>query len=173
MDTADSADTTNPDNNTNNNDNGVGIGLGQVSSNPVTLMPGAAQSNNTVNDLMGTTYNPTLDFGFLLYSLGNRVWYDTNNDGVIQGAEQGISGVRVELYRDTNGNGSYNAGDTFMGYNETDSDGYYRFDDLPGKLVVVIPGDNFRNVGAGDNIGNGSARRLLEPRREHEWFWYA
>ena len=154
VDTADSADTTNPDNNTNNNDNGVGIGLGQVSSNPVTLMPGAAQSNNTVNDLMGTTYNPTLDFGFLLYSLGNRVWYDTNNDGVIQGAEQGISGVRVELYRDTNGNGSYNAGDTFMGYNETDSDGYYRFDDLPaGDYVVVIPGDNFRNVGAGDNMG--------------------
>jgi len=142
--TVDSADTTTPNTNTNNNDNGVGLLSGQVSSNPVTLTPGAGQSNNTVNDLTGTTYNPTLDFGFLLYSLGNRVWYDTNNDGVLQGTEVGISGVRVELYRDTNTNGVYNVGDTFIGFNDTDASGYYRFDDLPaGEYVVVIPSTQF------------------------------
>jgi LPXTG-site transpeptidase (sortase) family protein len=155
--TIDSADTTNPNNNINNNDNGVGTATGQVSSNPVTLTPGStgAASNNTVTNLDGTTYNPTLDFGFLLYSLGNRVWYDTNNDGVLQATEVGIEGVRVELYQD-NGSvaGLYDAGDTFIGYDETDASGYYRFDQLAaGNYVVVIPADNFRNVGAGDNMG--------------------
>ncbi|MBL8050287.1 MAG: sortase, partial [Anaerolineales bacterium] len=66
VDTFDNADTTNPNTNTDNNDNGVGEGLGQTSSNPVSLTPGSvgAASNNTVNNANGTTTNPTVDFGF-------------------------------------------------------------------------------------------------------------
>ncbi|MBK9780888.1 MAG: sortase [Anaerolineales bacterium] len=140
-------DNDDPDTNIDNNDNGVGIGSGLVESELVTLVPGdaGANSKNIITTAIGDTYDPTVDFGFVLYSLGNRVWYDTDNDGVLDGAESGISGVRVELYR----------GATFIGYTETDSTGYYRFDDLPaGDYVVVIPGDNFRNVGAGDNMGS-------------------
>src|SRR5690606_21714537 len=40
VDSADNADTTNPNTNTDNNDNGVGEGFGQVSSNLVSLTPG-------------------------------------------------------------------------------------------------------------------------------------
>ncbi|MCZ2288538.1 MAG: carboxypeptidase regulatory-like domain-containing protein, partial [Anaerolineales bacterium] len=87
VDTAAPADTSNPNANTDNNDNGVGTSPGQVSSASVTLTPGSAgaQSNNTVTDATGTTANPTLDFGFdaPIYSLGNRVWFDTNNDGLL------------------------------------------------------------------------------------------
>lgn len=151
------SDNDDPDENIDENDNGVGTGLGQASSNPITLTPGddGADSNNVVNDLDGSTYNPTMDFGFLLYSLGNRVWYDTDNDGVLDAGEAGIEGVRVELYRDDGtAPGSYDASDTFLSYDETDSTGYYRFDDLPGDdYIVVIPGDNFRNVGVGDTMG--------------------
>ena len=156
VDTANAGDTTDPDTNVDNNDNGIGIGSGLVASGLVTLVPGDVGSNslNVVTASTGNTYDPTVDFGFVLYSLGNRVWYDTDNDGVLDASETGISGVRVELYADTNNSGGFNAGDTFLAYNETDATGYYRFDDLPaGNYVVVIPGDNFRNVGAGDNMG--------------------
>ena len=86
------------------------------------------------------------------YSLGNRVWFDTDNSGTINGAEVGVSNVRVELYQD-NGNGIYDAGDTFQSFVATDASGYYRFDNLAaGDYVVLIPADNFRNVGAGDNV---------------------
>ena len=105
-----------------------------------------------------TTGNPgennhTYDFGFgnESYSLGNRVWYDTNNNGSIDvGTEQGITGVRVELYLD-DGDGVFDAGDTFQSFDTTDANGYYRFDNLPaGEYVVVIPTTQFGTGGALD-----------------------
>lgn len=161
VDTASPADTTDPDTNTNNNDNGAGTGAGQVSSGVVTLTPGqgtggsAGAANNVVTHSNGTTHDPTVDFGFTTtnFSLGNRVWFDTNNNGLIDfGTESGISGVRVELYQD-NGDGVFGAGDTFLSFDLTDAGGYYRFDNLPaGNYVVVIPADNFRDVGVGDTV---------------------
>ena len=38
----------------------------------------------TVDNTSGTTTNNTLDFGFAnTFALGNRVWFDTNNDSLI------------------------------------------------------------------------------------------
>ena len=95
-----------------------------------------------------------MDFGFtpLNYSLGNRVWYDTDNDGLIDiGTEQGVTGVRVELYLDANTNGVFDGGDTFQSFDTTDANGYYRFDNLPaGEYVVVIPTTQFGTGGALD-----------------------
>ncbi|NJN79616.1 MAG: hypothetical protein HC797_03610 [Anaerolineales bacterium] len=115
VDTFDNPDTLNPDVNTNNNDNGIGTGGGQVNSGVLSLIPGETGTNITVNNSNGTTSDPSVDFGFVLgYSLGNRVWYDTDNDSVIDiGTEQGIPGVRVELYLD-DGDGVFDAGDTFL-----------------------------------------------------------
>jgi LPXTG-site transpeptidase (sortase) family protein len=162
--TVDSADTTTPNSNINNNDNGVGAGAGQVSSNAVTLTPGSsgAQNQNTTDNSTGSTYNPTMDFGFLLYSLGNRVWFDTNNNNLIDGAEVGAGGVFVTLYRD-DGDGVYDAGDSYVGYDITDSNGYYRFDDLPaGDYVVVIPNDNFTSGGYSALTGYWSSGTLMD-----------
>jgi fimbrial isopeptide formation D2 family protein/uncharacterized repeat protein (TIGR01451 family) len=88
------------------------------------------------------------------YSLGNRVWFDTDNGGTINGTEVGTSGVRVELYRDDGGTpGVYDGTDSFLAFATTDANGYYRFDNLPaGNYVVRIPPDNFRDVGAGDTV---------------------
>lgn len=88
------------------------------------------------------------------FSLGNRVWFDTNNNGLIDGSEVGVPGVRTELYRD-NGTipGVFDAGDTFVGFETTDVNGYYRFDNLGADdYIVTIPADNFRNVGGGDTV---------------------
>lgn len=154
VDTADNTDTLNPDVNTNNNDNGIGINGGQVTSGVLTLDAGETGPNITVTQSNGTTSDPSVDFGFVLgYSLGNRVWYDTDNDSLIDfGTEVGISGVRVELYQD-DGDGVFDVGDTFLSFDTTDASGYYRFDGLAaGNYVVVIADDNFRDVGGGDNV---------------------
>ena len=151
VDTAASGDTTNPDLNINNNDNGVGTGSGEVLSNVVTLTPGSlgAASNNNVNNTTGTTTNPTLDFGFVspsLFSLGNRVWFDTDNSGTINGSETGINAVDVELYSvDALGN------TTFVATQTTANGGYYRFDNLPaGDYRVIIPASEFGTGGTLD-----------------------
>jgi hypothetical protein len=107
-----------------------------------------------------TTGNPgdndhTFDFGFTgSYSLGNRVWFDTNNNALLDGTEVGAAGVRVELYQDDGTTpGVWDAGDTLLAFDITDAGGYYRFDDLSaGEYVVRIPPDNFRDAGAGDTV---------------------
>jgi LPXTG-site transpeptidase (sortase) family protein len=67
VDMANFADTSNPDLNEDDNDNGPGTSAAAVSSHAVTLTPGSlgAASNNLVTNSTGTTYNPTVDFGFV------------------------------------------------------------------------------------------------------------
>jgi len=84
------------------------------------------------------------------YSLGNRVWYDTNDNGILDTGEVGVSGVTVKLYLD-NGTtlGVWDSGDTLVGTQTTDANGYYRFDNLgAGNYIVVIPASNFNSSGA-------------------------
>ena len=53
-------------------------------------------------------------------SIGNNVFRDNNNNGVKDAGDLGIAGVRVELYQDTNANGSYDVGtDTAVGTAQT------------------------------------------------------
>lgn len=161
VDTASPTDTTSPNVNTNNNDNGVGLNSGQVFSNAVTMSPGSfgALSKNNVTNSDGTTYDPTLDFGFttLLYSLGNRVWFDTDNSSDINGSEVGVDNVTVLLYA---ADGSGNPTGAILQTETTANGGYYRFDNLPpGNYVVVIPASQF--TGAGALVGYWSSGTLL------------
>lgn len=96
-----------------------------------------------------------LDFGFRsssvpTNSLGNRVWYDTDNDGVFDTGEQGIEGVVLELRNSTN-TAAINdpAVSTPTPYTVTsDAQGYYRFDNLPnGSYVVRVAASNFQSGG--------------------------
>ncbi|HQZ23054.1 MAG TPA: SdrD B-like domain-containing protein, partial [Thermoflexales bacterium] len=78
--------------------------------------------------------------------LGNRVWYDTNNNGLLDdGAEFGVDGVRVELYKDTNMNEFFDPGiDQFVEYTTTSGGGFYLFNDVvAGDYFVVLTGTNF------------------------------
>lgn len=138
VDTFAPTDTANPTTNTDDNDNGVGTGSGTIVSNTVTITPGAAQTSNTVDNNTGSTTNPTMDFGFTpVFSLGNRVWFDTDNSGTINGAEVGIDGVTVNLYA---------ASDltTVLATQTTANGGYYLFNGLQsGDYVVAIPSVEF------------------------------
>lgn len=121
-----------PEGNTDSDDNGIGTATGMIFSvtgaPALTLTPG---NELVVTNANGTTTNPTLDFGLMLppVSIGNTVWFDTNNDGTIQPTEIGINGVKVELFLDANGNGVLNtdAEQTPIATQTTANGGYYLF----------------------------------------------
>ncbi len=83
-------------------------------------------------------------------SLGDTVWFDTDNNGQLNAGESGIAGVGMELYEDTDGNGVFTSGvDLALGTDTTDSNGRYRFDDLlPGDYIVRVAPANFTGGGA-------------------------
>jgi len=60
-------------------------------------------------------------------SLGDTVWYDTNEDGIQDPGEEGIEGVVVRLYT---------CADVFVAQTMTDANGFYIFPDL-------VPGDYY------------------------------
>ena len=67
--------------------------------------------------------------------IGNRVWYDANQDGVQDPNEAGIPGVTASLYMDTNGDG---IADTLLGQLLTDAEGRYIFNE---NIVTGNPSD--------------------------------
>jgi SdrD B-like domain len=112
------------------------------------LAPGVTTENQTVTSATGTTAQPTLDIGFqAVYSLGNRVWVDANNNGTVDPTESGLDGVIVNL-RDGSGAQLYRtptgaittvaAGNTAISTTTT-SGGHYLFTNLPaGSYTVEI-----------------------------------
>lgn len=101
------------------------------------------------------------------YSLGNRVWFDTDNSGTINGTEVGINGVNVEIHSvDASGN------TTLVATQTTTNGGYYRFDNLPaGDYRVIIPASEFGTGGTLDGYwssgttvnGSGVAGEIVAP----------
>jgi LPXTG-site transpeptidase (sortase) family protein len=85
------------------------------------------------------------DFGFQPAGvIGDRIWLDSNANGISDLSEPGIADVTVGLYvwNDNNNDGVYNTGDTLGAVVQTavtDADGYYTFQDVnDGKYVVVV-----------------------------------
>ncbi|MGE0816431.1 MAG: SdrD B-like domain-containing protein [Vicinamibacterales bacterium] len=102
----------------------------------IAVTTGAAGHNNHTYDIGFTTTTQTL-------ALGDYVWYDTNNNGVVDAGEQPISGVDVVLFQD-NGNGTFDAlTDTVIASTQT-AGGLYLFTGLqPGNYFVQIPASEF------------------------------
>jgi uncharacterized repeat protein (TIGR01451 family) len=154
----------NPDTNVDSDDNGVNLTGGLIRSNPVTLTPGDAGGlgNNSVITATGSTANPTVDFGvYPILSLGNQVWYDVNDNGRLDANEVGVPGVDVELYRDSDGDGSFTPGvDTYLASTATTAGGYYTFTNLQPSIyptqtcLIVITSANFSGGGALVNYQN-------------------
>ena len=81
-----------------------------------------------------------------ILSLGNQVWADRDDDGIFDAGEQGIAGVKLNLFADTNGDNQFTQGvDALLGMTTTDGSGNYLFDGLfPGKYVVQVDPTNFQ-----------------------------
>ena len=89
-------------------------------------------------------------------SLGNRVWYDTNNNGINDAAENGIRNVTVYLYKDDNNDNV--ADGASLATALTDVNGNYLFSNLaPGNYIVgaVTPnGYMSSSINGGDPDNN-------------------
>ncbi len=122
-----------------------------VWSSPVVLGDGEPTSEpgeDNDPDTPDPAENLTVDFGFYALSLGNQVWYDIDNDGVLDAGEPGIADVWVELWRDSDGDGLPDDvdgdggvdADDMLDMDTTDADGLYLFTGLPeGTYLVAIP----------------------------------
>ena len=95
-----------------------------------------------------------VDFGYvdepLTASIGDTVWLDSDNDGIIDPDEPGLSDINLNLYEDSNANGVFDVGDTLIASTITDADGLYRFDSLASGnyFVDVIEADLPANLTA-------------------------
>ncbi len=113
----------------------------------VVVTPAVGTSPTTSPSIMlavvaGSTID-TADFGLTSAavppsSIGDRIWLDTNRDGVQDAGEPGVNGVTVTLRADNDHDGSY---ETTVGTTTTVGDGTYTFGSLPpgSYLVSVTP----------------------------------
>lgn len=82
-------------------------------------------------------------------SIGDKVWNDTNKNGIQENGEIGVSGVEVKLY---------DCGNNFISSTVTDNNGNYLFDNLtPGDYYVkfILPDDyhfTLKDSGNDDSI---------------------
>ncbi|MEZ4707417.1 MAG: SdrD B-like domain-containing protein [Caldilineaceae bacterium] len=124
-----------PDNDIDHDDNGIpeGPGIANVTSLPVTITSGGEPTD----DGDGSEFtNLTIDFGFHApLSLGNLVWLDANNNGVVDAGESGIANVTVNLYRDINNDGTPDGG--IFASTTTGADGLYLFTGLSAESYIV------------------------------------
>lgn len=140
-----------PDNDLDSDDNGSTSLSGAVVAQPVTL-GGLPAEPTSESDLQGGTppvgqgeqpdarANMTVDFGFYTIQLGNQVWQDIDNSGLLDGAEAGIDGVIVELW---SADGLFLLGTTTTQTVGPDA-GLYTFTGLPqGSYIVRLPQVNF------------------------------
>jgi choice-of-anchor A domain-containing protein/uncharacterized repeat protein (TIGR01451 family) len=78
-------------------------------------------------------------------SVGDRIWSDTNGDGVQDAGEAGIAGVTVAIYRDINKNGILDINEPKLATQVTDANGNYNFTSL-------LPHDRATGMGHNDFI---------------------
>lgn len=83
-------------------------------------------------------------------SLGDLIWQDSDNDGIVDPGENGIAGVDVDLHNASD--------DTLVQSDMTDADGKYNFTGLgEGQYYVKLRGSNFSSGGALYNFRSSSA----------------
>jgi hypothetical protein len=111
--------------------------------------------NDLISGIQISSGDNAVDYDFCEHipaQLKGTVWYDRNNDGVINGSEQGIAGVTIRLY---------DANDNVVAEQLTDSGGRYDFQNLiAGEYTVreVQPGsyvDGKESIGRVDGNASG------------------
>jgi len=137
----------------------INAGIGATCTFSVTVTAPPGQYVNTINAGQVTTTNagnnktPTTDdLTVKGFSVGNRIWYDNNNNGRLEAGESPAANVSVTIYP-RNPDGSLGtAGATVT----TDANGYYRFDGVPfGTYVISVNKSNW--TGSNPLVGYASS----------------
>lgn len=125
------------------------VTLGPGSTEP-TLEPDAPLGQGAVDNRA----DMTVDFGFYTMTLGNQVWGDINDNGLLDGGEIGINGVTVNLL---SGDGT-----TVIATTTTTGNGDYSFTGLPaGDYIVQIAAAEFNAGGTLEGTTSSTGRRRL------------
>jgi len=116
----------------------VTLGAGEPTNETTRSGSGVDADNDTFTD---SRSNYSVDFGFHQMRVGNLVWYDdgagnTDGNGVATSSEDGISGVKLQLYSDLDADGRVDAADPLVASTTTNSNGIYGF-------AGVIAGDDY------------------------------
>ena len=125
------------DNGIDDDNNGSQLGAGQPIYSQVIEYTPAKEPGTTG----ATNTESTIDFGLCAagLSIGDRVWIDIDNDGLLDANENGLGAVTLEIWRTTDsvlGNGD----DVKSGTTVTATDGTYQFAGLAnGKYYVKMP----------------------------------
>ncbi|MFN8244266.1 MAG: SdrD B-like domain-containing protein [Ferruginibacter sp.] len=119
-----------------------------------------AYSNGRTGSINLTVTDLTIDAGLVKAipagkgSLGNRVWYDLNNNGVQDAGELGVGNVTVTLQYDANGDGTFSGvGETSFAVTTTNTLGEYMFGNLDAGTYKVV----FSNMPVGYVIATRDA----------------
>lgn len=116
--------------------------------------------NQTYFDVLDITENILdIDFGYTgSGTIGDTIWYDSNQDGIEDATENGIAGAEVTLRGDLNGDGIFD----YTATTTTDSNGEYSFTNLPfvdyEVIVTSLPG--------GLSVQTGDPDSTLDSRHE-------
>jgi len=82
-----------------------------------------------------TEYGPDRIAPIGTNTIGNRVWYDENRNGLDDNGEPGIANVKVVLWSDDDKDG---IPETYSGFKTTDEEGYYQFTVTPGAYTLFV-----------------------------------
>jgi len=145
---------TDPDDDLDNDDDGVNIlnpVPGGIQSLVLSMRPGTEPTTDDGEDglIADNNSNLSVDFGFFeQLTLGNRVWFDADNDGSIGILESGVGpGLVMELL-DQNGAPVLDPVSSLPITGTTDANGFYQFSYLfPGDYRVRIAAVNFQASG--------------------------
>ena len=133
---------------------------------------GGGCDNSITASVTGGAANNSVDFGYYKagYAVSGNVWNDNGGgtpanagNGVKNSGEPNIPGVTVTLYKDTNNNNLYDAGDVVFATAITDGSGNYSFPGVPnGDYVVVVdpgtlPSPAFSQTGDPDGTLNNES----------------
>ncbi|MFT4535773.1 MAG: hypothetical protein ACJA1A_002681 [Saprospiraceae bacterium] len=100
--------------------------------------------------------NLTIDAGYYMcIPIGETVWYDTDSDNVEDPVENGINGIKVTLWRLTNGTwGEWDIVYTGHKPGTPSDDGYYKFCAPPGTYYIYYQMPPIGLVQAQPNVGS-------------------
>ena len=130
---------------------------------PSRYIPTTALSHSAT--ITGGQQYSLADFGLrspastgVLGSTGDTLWLDRNEDGIVDGDETLLPNVTVRLYRDANGNGTFDVvGDLLYATTTTDANGAYSFTGLPAGTYFVDADEADTDLPAGIELVSGGA----------------
>lgn len=111
-------------------------------------------------------------------SIGNRVWNDLNANGIQDAGEQGVDGVKVQLYRCSDNSlveTDITSGGGIYGFTVAPGDYYVKFSNLPSGYVFSpsTPGSSSDETDSDANPSNGITDCTTLTAGENDLTWDA